>query len=154
MFRRVIFTFIFLITLSFGDININDDMSDFKSLDQFDKVHKVMYKTKYMIFVFEKASGHTMKDFLAKKDPNYLSNNNALFIADVSAIPTFIKWFALHSLKNYPYPIVVLDDEELSSKYIDENNIEKIMLVTLKDKIVTSVKYFDDIKILQVLIER
>ncbi len=142
-----------LFTFSFGTININDDMSNFKSLDQFDKIHTITSKTKNIIFVFEKASGQIVKNFLAKKNKNYLNNNNILFVIDASSIPIFIKWFALHSLKNYLYPIVVLDDDELSSRYIDEKNIEKMMLVTLKDKMVTSVKYFDDINKLQKLLE-
>ena len=153
MHKRIILALIFLTTFSFAKININDNMSNFKLSDQFDIIHKVKYKTKQLIFVFEKASGHTMKDFLSKKNLNYLTDKDILFIADVSSIPTVIQWIALHSLKNYPYSVMILNDKKLSLKYKDEKKIEKIMVVTLIDKVVVKIKYFDDIKLFQEYIE-
>jgi len=129
-------------------------MDSFKSLDQFDKEHLVTNKTKQMIFVFKKASGHSMKAFLSTKEVNYLNKKDILFVADVSGMPSFIKWFALPSLKNYPFSIVVLNDDELSLKYKNKEEIEKIMVVILKNKIVIDIKYFEDINTLQLYLEK
>lgn len=152
--NKIILTIVVLVTFVFAKININDDMGSFTSPDQFDKVHKVTNKTKQMIFAFKKASGHSMKEFLATKEVNYLNDKDILFVADVSAMPTVIQWFALPSLKDYPFPILVFNNDELSAQYKDEKNIEKIMLLTLKDKIVIDIKYFEDTQSLQKYIEK
>ncbi len=154
MNRKIILILLLLNTFVFGAISINDDMSNFKSLDQFDKEHKVTNQTKQMIFAFKKASGHSMKEFLVTKNTNYLNDKDIMFVADVSAMPTIIQWFALPSLKDYPFPIIVFNNDELSAKYKDEKNIEKIMVVILKNMIVSDIKYFDDVKLLEKYLEK
>ncbi|MCK5293775.1 MAG: hypothetical protein KAJ49_03915 [Arcobacteraceae bacterium] len=152
--KKTILTLTTLATLAFGSISVNDNMGNFSSIDQFDKVHTVTTSTKQMIFAFKKASGHTMKEFLGTKPIDYLTSKNILFVADVSAMPTIIQWFALPSLKDYPFPIVVLNDDELSAQYKDEENIEKIMVIILKNKIVSEIKYFNDTKELEKYLEK
>ena len=152
--KKTILILTTLATLAFGSISVNDDMGDFSSIDQFDKEHFVTTSTKQMIFAFKKASGHTMKEFLGTKPIDYLTSKNILFVADVSAMPTIIQWFALPSLKDYPFPIVVLNDDELSAQYKDEENIEKIMVIILKNKIVSEIKYFNDTKELEKYLEK
>jgi hypothetical protein len=148
--KKTILTLTTLATFAFGSININDDMSTFSHPDQFDKIHSVTSQTKQMIFVFKKASGHSLKEFLASKPNDYLTSKNIMNIADVSAMPTIIQWFALPSLKDYAFPIIVLNDDKVSNKFKkDEKNIEKIIEVVLKNKIVSDVKYFDDVKELE-----
>ena len=148
--KKLIITLGLLSTVAFCDINVNDDMSKFSHPDQFDKIHTVTNDTKGLIFAFKKESGHGVKEFLATKDENYLTKMNIMYVADVSAMPTIIQWFALPSLKDYAFPIVVFNNDELSKKYKNEQKIEKIMLVILKDKIVQDVKYFDNTKQLEV----
>ena len=152
--KKTILTLTTLASFALGSININDDMSSFSSPDQFDKIHSVTNSTKQMIFAFKKASGHSVKEFLTTKDVNYLTSRNILFVADVSAMPTVIQWFALPSLKDYPFPIVVLNDDELSAKYKNEENIEKIMVIILNNKKVSEIKYFDDTKELEKYLEK
>ena len=152
--KKTILTLTLLTTFAFGAIHIDDDMSSFSSPNQFDIIHNVTNSTKQMIFAFKKASGHSVKEFLVSKDKNYLSSKDILFVADVSAMPTIIQWFALPSLKDYPFSIVVLNDDDLSAKYKSEENIEKIMVIILKNKIVTEVKYFNNIKELEKHLEK
>jgi hypothetical protein len=153
--KKTILTLTTLATLAFGAININDDMSSFSYPDQFDKIHSVTNETKQMIFAFKKDSGHSLKEFLSNKPNDYLTSKNIMNIADVSAMPTIIQWFALPSLKDYNYPIVVLNDDEISEKYKkDEKNIEKLIVVILKNKIVSDIKYFDNIAQLEKHLEK
>jgi len=152
--KKTIITLTALATFAFGAIHINDDMSSFSQPDQFDKIHSVTSDTNQMIFAFKKASGHSLKEFLAKKPDDYLTSKKIMNIADVSAMPTIIQWFVLPSLKDYNFPIIVLNDDEISEKYKkDEKNIEKIIVVVLKNKIVTDIKYFDNTKKLESYLE-
>ena len=148
--KKTLLTLTTLATFAFGAININDDMSTFSHPDQFGKIHSVTDATKQMIFAFKKASGHSLKEFLATKPNDYLTSKNIMNIADVSAMPTIIQWFALPSLKDYAFPIIVLNDDDISEKFKkDEKNIEKIIVVILKNKKVIDIKYFDDVKKLE-----
>ena len=152
--KKTIITLTALATFAFGAIQINDDMSSFSHPDQFDKIHTVTSDTKQMIFAFKKASGHSLKEFLTTKPDDYLTSKNIMNIADVSAMPTIIQWFALPSLKDYKFPIVVLNDDELSEKFKkDEKNIEKIIVLILENKIVKDIKYFDDVTKLEIYLE-
>lgn len=152
--KKIIITLTTLASLAFGSIQINDDMGSFSSPDQFDKIHKVTTSTKQMIFAFKKASGHTLKEYFSTKPVDYLTSKNTLFVADVSAMPTVIQWFALPSLKDYPFPIVVLNDDDLSAKLKNEENIEKIMVIILNNKKVSEIKYFEDTKELEKHLEK
>ncbi|HIP12879.1 MAG TPA: hypothetical protein EYG73_09210 [Arcobacter sp.] len=153
--KKTLLTLTTLATFAFGSININDDMSTFSHSDQFDKIHTVTNSTTQMIFAFKKASGHSLKEFLASKPNDYLTSKNIMNIADVSAMPTIIQWFALPSLKDYAFPIIILNDDEISEKFKkDEKNIEKIIVVILKNKKVVDIKYFDDVKKLEIHLEK
>jgi len=154
MLKKILFTLGLVLSVSFANININDDMSKFSYPDQFDKIHSVTNDTKQLIFAFKKDSGHTVKEFLSSKENNYLKEKNTFFVADVSAMPTIIQWFALPSLKDYPYTIIVFNDDDLSAKYKNEEKIEKIMVVLLENMKVTDVKYFNDVKELEVHLEK
>lgn len=142
--KKIILTTATLLTLGFGQITINQSFENFSLEDQFDKVHNVTPETKNMIMVFSKQAGHTVKDFLDTKEPDFLSKKNTLFVADVSAMPTIIQWFVLPTLTSHKYPMMLLNDDELSKKYIDEKNKEKVMLLTFKNKIVVEKKFFDN----------
>ena len=84
--KKLILTLTALTTFAFGAIHINDDMSNFSHLDQFNNIHKVSSNTKKMIFAFTKSTGHMIKEFLTNKNDDYLTSKNIMYIADVSSM--------------------------------------------------------------------
>jgi len=142
--KKVIILMILLSSLVYANVVVNQPIKKFKLLDQFGMEHQITNKTTKLIFAFKKDSGHLVKDFLATKKSTYLSKKNILFIADVSAMPSFIKFFVL-PITGYDYPIVTLDNDELSQYYKNEKYVEKIMVVTLNNINVTDIKYLDNV---------
>jgi hypothetical protein len=70
---------------------------------------------KTVIMAFEKGTAATVNEYLATQNNNYLAQNSAVFIADISQMPPFIaQTFALPKLRTYAHPILLLEDEEQS----------------------------------------
>ena len=133
----------------FGEVVLNEKIEQFELENQFDKKVSILEDTKKIIFAFKKASGHLVKGFLDTKNSDYLSSRDAMFVADVSAMPKIIRWFVLDDLDNHPYSIVLIQDEDISKIYKDEKNIEKVLIVTLDNMKVLKIEYIDNVKDLE-----
>jgi len=123
-------------------MNVGSQMS-FSLPDQFDKKHTLDDDTKTLILSFAKATGHTVKDFLvAQNDDNYLSDKNAMFIADISPMPTVIRnTFALPDLKKSSYPVLLIYDKTIAAQIKNDTKADKIAVVTLENGTITDTKY-------------
>ncbi len=130
-------------------INVGSKI-EFTLPDQFDKPHPLTNKTKKLILVFAKSTGHTVKAFLNKQDKNYLEKRNALFVADISPMPTVIRnTFALPDLKKSPYSVLLIYDEKIAKSLKNEKEADKIAIVDIENRVVKSVKYITTTKELQ-----
>jgi len=110
--------------------------------DQFDKPHTLDNDTQKIIFVFAKATGHTVKTFLKEQPKGYLENHHALFVADISPMPTIIRnTFALPDLKKSPYSVLLIYDKSIAKTLKNPEKADKIAVATLKDKTITDVQY-------------
>jgi len=110
--------------------------------DQFDKKHQITDATKKVIFVFKKATGHTVKELFSTKPSGYLESKDTMFVADVSKMPSIIfKYVALPDLQDSNYSISILTDEEVAKGFINEKEIERIMVVSLDNQVVTKVTF-------------
>ena len=124
---------------------------EFKLPDQFDNTVELSDSTKKVIFVFAKQTGHTVREFLKKESKEYLPSLNALFVADVSGMPTVIRnTFALPDFRKSPYSVALIYDEKIAKAYKDGIDANKIVVVYLENKEVTNVKMFtseDELKV-------
>jgi len=110
--------------------------------DQFNKTHKIDKNTKLLILSFTKATGHMVKGFLSKQPKGYLSSKNAFFIADISPMPTVIRnAFALPDLKKSNYCVLLIYDKKIASKIKNDKKADKVAIITLKNNIITNIKY-------------
>jgi len=141
MYKKLLLILIFSISL-FASMQVGQEFENFKINNQFDKQFSVSDKTKKIIFVFSKANGHIVKDYLSSKPANFLEKKDVLFVADVSAMPSFVAWFVLPGLKDNKFSIIVLKDDDISKKYKNERNQDKITVVYLDNKKITDIKYF------------
>jgi len=109
--------------------------------DQHGKPYTIPAETTTLIFAFSKDVGHTCNDFFATKDASYLSDNNAVFVADVSAAPSIIRsMFIMPGLKDFKHTVLVIDDETVASGYKSGQESEKIVIVSLQDKTITAIE--------------
>lgn len=137
----------------FSQVIVGEKIKQFKVNDQFDTPQMIQESTEKIIFVFSKAKGHEVRNFLDKQSDDYLKSKNILFVADVSKMPSIIRWFVLDSLDEYKFSIVLIEDEEIAKDYKDEKRVNQIMVINLNTFKVTGVDYFDDAEELQTLLE-
>jgi len=110
--------------------------------DQFDKPHRLEDDTQKVIFVFAKSTGHTVKSFLKKQDKDYLEKRHALFVADISPMPTVIRnTFALPDLRKSPYSVLLIYDEAIANTLKKGAKTDMIAVAELENKTIKNVHF-------------
>ncbi len=133
---------------------VGEKIAPFTLKTQHDKKMSISDKTKMIIFVFSKGSGHTVKQFLDKQAPDYLSKRDIVFVADVSPMPSLIrKYLAMPDLKSRKYPIMLIYDENFAEKYKNDEKGDDIMIVNLDHLKVTKIRYIKTADELKKIIE-
>ncbi len=108
--------------------------------DQFDKSVSLSDKTTKVIFVFKKATGHTVRALLDAKSDDYLLNKNVAFVADISGMPSIIaSMFAIPDLKKHKYPVMLIRDEKKSAKYRNDKYEDYIAIISLNNFKITKI---------------
>ncbi len=122
---------------------VGQNIPIFKAKDQFQTIHSPTLKTKTLVFAFQKSTGHLLKDYFDKFEPDYLENHNAKYVADVSAMPAIIRFFVLGDMVEYKFPIVFIEDENESKRYKHKDYEDKIVVVTLRNLKITNIQYLE-----------
>ena len=120
---------------------VQNSTLNFTLKDQFEKIHKIDATTKKVIFAFSKKSAHTCNDYFKTQEPNYLQKNNTLFVADVSAAPSLIRTlFIMPGLKDFKHKVILLDNKTVAAAYRKGLDREKIIVVSLKNRVITKIQ--------------
>jgi len=131
---------------------VGKSLSDFKVADQNENPQTISANTKIAFFSFSKKMGHECNAFLEKKPANFLKDNNAVYVADVSAAPSLIKkMFILPDLKKLKFPILLINDDTLSAEYSKGMDKESIIVVSLDNDKIVKVDTLKDAKALETL---
>jgi nitrous oxide reductase accessory protein NosL len=130
-------------------------LESLKLNDQFEVSHELDAQTQKIIFAFSKDIGHTCNEFLATKTPEYLQENKAIFVADVSSAPSLIRsMFILPGLKDFKHTVWVLEDKDISAAYKAGVQNDKIIVVYLQNKIITDIQTFTTTQELEAAIQK
>ncbi len=123
-------------------IIVGKELAPFKLKDQFDKEHTLTADVKKVIFVFTKPTGHIMKVYMGERKNDYLTSRNITFIADISGMPTMIaNMFAIPDMKESKYPILLIKEKENAKRFRNEEQKNAVMIISLENKIIKSVKF-------------
>jgi hypothetical protein len=88
---------------------------------------------------FEKESANLISDFLSLKGNDFLDKNRAVFINDISCVPSIIiKMFTIPKMREHKYDVLLIYKEN-SKKFLEEEN--KITVYTLENGFVKDVKF-------------
>ena len=129
---------------------VDHSLENFSLNNQHTKATPITKETQKLIFAFSKDVGHECNDFFATKDPDYLAQHNAMFVADVSAAPSMIRsLFIMPGLRDFKHTILVIDSEEISKEYKITQKAEKIVLVSLENFIIKKIEYLDTVQDLE-----
>ncbi len=122
-----------------AQLNTGEKIPTFSINDQFEKAQIIPSSTKTIIVAGNKDASDTIKDYLLSIEGDSLSKNNAVYIADISGMPSLItKFFALPKMKKYPFKILLLDDTNKDKFLMQE---DKITIYEVEDQLVKEVKY-------------
>ena len=139
MIKKLLLT-IFLGVVAFANpLAVDSTVSELKIKDQFEKEHTLNANIKTILFASDKATSDMLRDYLLplSEKENILEKNNAVYIADISGMPSLIsKYIALPKMKKYPFSILLLDDTN-KENFVKEEG--KIIVYTLENSKVTNI---------------
>ena len=141
---KTLFSLVLASCFLFGAVYQNaDSLNGFTIKDQFDQALVVTKDTKKLIVAFSKEKGGEIKAYL-DSNPNYLKDENAIYIADVSAAPSFVtSLFMMPKFKKYPFSMGIIKDEELAAKFPKQE--EMITIITVENFVITNIDFIPNL---------
>jgi hypothetical protein len=128
------------ISLFASSIKVGDNFPAISYKDQFDTSHVLKASTKVLIIAFTRDGGNIVKDALTPKGDGFLESINALYLADISGMPSIISsFFAIPKMKKYPFKILLEKDNSLQDKY--PYSEDKVTIIKLNNQKVESIEY-------------
>ncbi len=141
MIKKIVILFLFSTLLFSNSFELKQKINSFRLLDQFDKTHLVNNEISTIIVSFEKGTGADVNEFLSSKRADFLEKNKAVFIANISAMPSFItKMFALPKMKKYHHTILLIYDEN-DDRFLQKEN--KSTVYKLEKGFIKSIRYIE-----------
>lgn len=140
MFKKILLATLLALGLNAASLNIDSSIVDIKIKDQFDKVHTLNESVKTILFASDKGTSDMLRDYLLplSEKENVLEKNGAVYVADISGMPSFIsKFIALPKMKKYPFSILLLDDSN-KDNFVKEDG--KIIVYSVVDGKITNIE--------------
>lgn len=131
---------LFVAFVSFANaLNIGESLPTFSIKDQFEKAHTLKNDTQTIIVASGKSTSEIIRDYLLKQEGDFLTKNKAVYVADISGMPSLIaKFFALPKMKKYPFSVLLVDEEQ-TKKFSKQD--DKITIYRVNEGKITSVNY-------------
>ena len=151
MIKKILFTVLLSLSAIANSLSVGSEASAIKIKDQFEKEHTVDANVKTILFASDKDTSDILIDYLLSKDADILTRNNAVYVADISGMPSLIsKFIAMPKMKKYPFSILLLDDTNKENFTKEEG---KIIVYTLENSKVTNISKISKKEELEVIIK-
>lgn len=139
MLKKLILSILICFYANAATLKIDDKISNFSLPNQFDKIHTVTNEISIIIVTFQKETTNIVNNFLSSKNNEFLDKKHAIFINDISCVPSVIvNIFTIPKMREYKYDILLIYQEN-SKKFLEEEN--KITLYFLENGFVKDVKF-------------
>jgi hypothetical protein len=137
---RILCIILFLsIGLFASSFKINEKITHFSLVNQFDEKQTVTDEIEILLVSFEKGTGADVNEFLANQKSDFLKEHHAIFIANISGMPMVItKMFALPKMRKYQHNILLIYDENDTRFQSKEG---KTTLYRLKNGIIHNIEF-------------
>lgn len=126
MIKKLLLATFLALGLNAASLNIDSTVNDIKIKDQFEKEHTIGTNVKTILFASDKKTSDMLRDYLLplSAKENVLEKNGAVYVADISGMPSLIsKFIALPKMKKYPFSILLLDDTNKANFEKEEGKI-------------------------------
>ncbi|PWE22478.1 hypothetical protein [Aliarcobacter skirrowii] len=140
MFKKLLLATFLALGLNAASLNVDSSIIDIKIKDQFDKVHTLNESIKTILFASDKSTSDMLRDYLLplSEKENILDRNSAVYVADISGMPSLIsKFIALPKMKKYPFSVLLLDDTN-KDNFVKEDG--KIIVYSVVDGKITNIE--------------
>ena len=140
---KILITSLLLISTLFAELHVGESFPELTLVDQFDTKTKVPTRGKVtLILSFEKDVSSGIKTYLDKKEKDFLTLNNVMYISDISGMPSFItSWFAIPKMKKFNFKVSLINDEK-EGIFIDRKE-GKVTVITVKDNTIRSIEFIE-----------
>ena len=139
MLKTLILLILICIYSNANTLKIDDKISSFSLVNQFDKIHTINSNISMIIVTFQKKSTNIVNNFLSSRDNDFLDKNNTIFINDISCTPSIIvKMFTIPKMRDYKYDILLIYNEN-NKKFIEEEN--KITVYFIENGFIKDIKF-------------
>ncbi len=146
MLKKLLFLPLFAIILYANSFEVNQNIGTFSLPNQFDKKQTIDSSITTILVSFEKGTGKDVNQFLASKDKDFLKNHHAVFIANISGMPSIItRMFALPKMRDYKHSVLLIYDDD-DKRFVSQEG--KTTLYKLKDGVIKSISFItkDDLE--------
>ena len=139
--KRILLSLLVMgLSLFANEFKIGDNIGTFSMLNQHDEKVTVDSSVTKILVSFEKDTGAEINEYLNDKSKAFLKNKHAVFIANISAMPSIItKMFALPKMRKYTHDILLIYDDE-DKRFVSKD--EMSTLYTLDNGVITDISYF------------
>ena len=143
MLRKLILSTLICFYANAATLKIDDKISTFSLVNQFDKIHTITSEISIIIVTFQKETTNLVNDFLSSKNSDFLDKNNTIFINNISSIPSIVvKMFTIPKMRDYKYDILLIYNEN-NKKFIEEEN--KITVYFIQNGYIKDIKFISSI---------
>lgn len=126
MIKKLLLATFLALGLNAASLNVDSTVNYIKIKDQFEKEHTIGTNVKTILFASDKKTSDMLRDYLLpiSEKENVLEKNGAVYVADISGMPSLIsKFIALPKMKKYPFSILLLDDTNKANFTKEEGKI-------------------------------
>lgn len=139
MIKKLLLLCLFALFLNANSFEVNQNIGSFSLPNQFDEKQTVDSNIQTILVSFEKDTGKEVNEFLSSKDKNFLNEHHAVFIADISGMPSIItKLFALPKMRKYKHKVLLIYDEN-DKRFMNKEG--KITAYKLENGVIKSISY-------------
>jgi hypothetical protein len=110
-------------------LKVGDTLTKVMLLDQNEETHHLDHSVEFVFFAREMEGGAVIRALLEQEGPEYLQNNKALYIADISGMPTLIaNMIAIPKMQEErPYPTLLDRDGTATAAFPSEEGRVTVM---------------------------
>ncbi|WP_419677970.1 hypothetical protein ACN2EN_00510 [Aliarcobacter lanthieri] len=140
MIRKLLLATFLALGLNAAPLAVDSVIENIKIKDQNEVEKTIDANVKTILFASDKGSSDLLRDYLLplSEKENILEKNSAVYVADISGMPSLIsKFIALPKMKKYPFSVLLLDDTN-KDNFTKEDG--KIIVYSLEDGKVTEIR--------------